>query len=166
MIVWEELLRTTVPGEPTPKGRPRFARTSTGVRTYSSTKTVAFERAVALCVQTARRRWPIRGPIAPKGTPVRVDIVAVFSRPQRLLRKKDPAGLLPKSSRRGGDLDNVCKAAIDGVSQAGTVWEDDGQCQCIRAESWYAEKGERPRTEIIIYTPTGSLDEVLAAVPG
>jgi len=44
---------------------------------------------------------------------VRVDIVAVMKRPQRLQRKKDPPGRVEHASR--ADLDNVVKAVLDGI---------------------------------------------------
>ena len=84
---------------------------------------------------------------------MRVDIVAVFPRPQRLQAKRHPDGLCAKYSRP--DLDNVAKACLDGIGLAtGLIWKDDGQVQTLRAEAYYAERDQSPRTELVIYIPT------------
>lgn len=152
VIVWREVLRVTVPGPPVPKGRPRFFLKNKQVRTYTDKKTAAFEKRVALCVSSSPM---LRGQARPLcgGGPVRVDIVAIFPRPQRLQAKRHPDGLCPKHSRP--DLDNVCKAALDGIGLAtGLIWNDDGQVQTLRAEAYYAERDQAPRTELVIYIPS------------
>ena len=156
MITWTEVLRCTVGGAPVAKQRPRTVRIGRGprTRTYTPKKTLEYENRVAVAVQLSRRWRRTDGvPLLPSGTPVRVDIVAVFPRPKARHRKADPVGLLPKASRP--DLDNVVKAAIDGCDGAHHLWHDDGQVQCIRAEAWYAEVEGHPRTEIIVYAPEG-----------
>ena len=87
------------------------------------------------------------------GGPVRVDIVAVFPRPQRLNPKRFPDGVVAKHSRP--DLDNIIKAVNDGVGLAtGLIWNDDGQVQTLRAEAYYAERDQPARTEVVIYIPS------------
>lgn len=152
VIVWREVLRFTVPGPPVPKGRPRFWVKNRQVRTYTDKKTAAYEKLVALCVSSSPM---LRGQARPLcgGGPVRVDIVAVFPRPQRLQAKRFPDGLVAKYSRP--DLDNICKSAIDGVGLAkGLIWNDDGQVQTLRAEAYYAERDQPPRLELVIYIPS------------
>ena len=152
VIVWREVLRVTVPGTPVPKGRPRFFLKNKQVRTYTDKKTAAFEKRVALCVSSSPM---LRGQARPLcgGGPGRVDIVAVFPRPQRLNPKRFPDGLCPKHSRP--DLDNVAKACLDGIGLAtGLIWNDDGQVQTLRAEAYYAERDQSARTEVVIYIPT------------
>lgn len=152
-MTWTELMRVIVPGEPVPKARPRFARTHRGVRTYTCKRTVAFERSVALYVGTGLPRPPRASLWAPAGVPVRVDIVAVMKRPQRLQRKKDPPGRVEHAMRP--DMDNLIKAILDGIGICPGLWEDDCQVQCIRAEKVYAAKDENPHTLIAIYLPSG-----------
>ena len=152
VIVWREVLRVTVPGPPVPKGRPRFFLRNNQVRTYTDKKTAAFEKLVALCVSSSPMLRGQARPLCGTG-PVRVDIVAVFPRPQRLQAKRHPDGLVAKYSRP--DLDNVCKAVNDGIGlAAGLIWKDDGQVQTLRAEAYYAERDQSPRTELVIYIPT------------
>ena len=150
MIDWVELCRFTVPGQPVAKARPKFVRTPTGGRAIPGKRSKAFEARVAVCVQTTRRRWG-RIPVAPKGVPIRVDIVAIFKRPNSQQGSKHPPGLLPRGKRP--DLDNVIKSTLDGINRSGVIWDDDAQVQCIRAEQYYAEKEQPARTEVVIYLP-------------
>ena len=149
MITWRPALDFHVPGQPVPKARPRFARTKGGgVRTYTSSQTAAFETKIALYASTTR--W--RGYLAPRGVPVRLELVAGFERPQRLNRKRDPDGLVPHTVRP--DIDNVAKSVLDGLSRApARIFMDDGQVQVLRIEAFYAEKDQGPRTEVKLFVP-------------
>ncbi len=147
-IVWAPALRITIPGQPVPKGRPRFSTRGGKVRTFTDAKTVQYEHRAAWAISAATRSREL----APAGVPVRVDILAIFPRPKRLMRKKDPAGLIPHAVRP--DLDNVAKALLDSISQAG-LWADDGQVTCLRAEAAYCEKDQQPRVDLSIYLPAG-----------
>jgi Holliday junction resolvase RusA-like endonuclease len=152
VIVWREVLRVTIPGPPVAKGRPRFFLRNHQVRTYTDKKTAAFEKLVALCVSSSPMLRGQSRPLCGTG-PVRVDIVAIFPRPQRLQAKRYPDQLIAKHSRP--DLDNVCKAVNDGIGLAkGLIWNDDAQVQTLRAESYYAERDQSARTELVIYIPT------------
>jgi Holliday junction resolvase RusA-like endonuclease len=147
---WEEVIRETIPGQPVPKGRPRFYMRGKQPRVHTDAKTKAFEAMVARVLSTSTQTRGQPRPMCGDRAPVRVDIVAIFSRPVAMHARRYPDHLLPHACRP--DLDNVCKAVLDGVGAAnGLIWRDDGQVQCLRAESWYAEKGGIPRTEIAIY---------------
>ena len=157
---WVEVIRETIPGQPVAKGRPRF-RVTKGVWkkdkkvvSYTDAKTKAFEALVARILATSTQTRGQPRPMCGERSPVRVDIVAVFQRPVVMHGKKYPDGLIPHSVRP--DIDNVAKACLDGIQAAnGLIWHDDGQVQCLRAESWYAERGGIPRTEIAIYRWNG-----------
>ena len=147
-MIWREVLRVTVPGTPVPKGRPRFGKG----KTYTDKKTRAYEKLIALCVSSSPMLRGKSRPLCGKG-PVRVDIVAIWPRPQRLMAKRYPDGLIAKHTRP--DIDNVCKAAYDAIGRAGEmIWLDDGQIQCHRSEKYYAERNGGARLEIAIYVPT------------
>lgn len=124
-----------VPGQPVAKGRPRFAP-STG-RAYTPERTVRYESLVALVARGVLDRIH-------EDAVVEVEILAVFERPKRLLRARDPDGLVPHITKI--DLDNVCKAGIDGLS----AHLRDQQVQRLSASKWYAERGGQPRTEITV----------------
>jgi Holliday junction resolvase RusA-like endonuclease len=127
----------TVPGEPVGKGRPRFARVGNGIRTYTPARTERYEDRVALVAA------PVL-PSIPHDAPVTIQIVAVFKRPKRLERRKDPDHQLPHLARP--DVDNVTKAVLDGLK----AHLRDEQVSSIHARKAYAERGGQPRTEVRI----------------
>lgn len=139
MSLWTQQISISVPGTPVAKGRPRLGRYGT----YTPEKTKGYERVVAWHAASSRRGQPIR-----PSTPVRVVVTAVFPRPQRLKRVKDPSDLIPHVV--APDLDNVIKAVLDGLN--GVIYKDDKQVVSICATAWYAEKGGLPRTEIEVST--------------
>ena len=60
------IVRLTIPGEPVPKGRPRFSRFSG--RAYTPTKTRNFEAVVKMAGQAAM------GDVPPLDCPLRFDV--------------------------------------------------------------------------------------------
>ena len=82
---------------------------------------------------------------APLDSVCRVDVVAVFPRPKRLMRKKDPQQRVWHSSKP--DIDNVCKSALDSMVMAG-ILRDDTQVVILTAKSVYAAKDEGPCVEV------------------
>lgn len=140
----------TVPGKPIAKGRPRFSRRGGHVRTYTPDATVRFEDLVAFYAREAMYREHEPG----TDQPVRVELVAVFPRPKRLCRKKDPQGRLFMDSRAAGtDIDNVAKAILDGLQRGGLV-RDDKQVVELVARKLYAAKGEAPCSEVRVTEPS------------
>ena len=84
---------------------------------------------------------------------VMISITAIFKRPQRLLRKKDPANRFYKASKP--DIDNICKAVIDSLVKAG-VFVDDNQIVTLTGTKLYgakleSKKSEREQIKIDIY---------------
>jgi len=128
----------TVYVEPVPKGRPRAVRRGNFVRMYTPARTVDFEQAVNDAAIDAI------GPMS-IDFPVRVDILAVFKRPKRLSRKKDPQGMLWKSSRP--DSDNVRKAVLDALS---SILKDDSLVVDGRTCKVYGAKGQEPLVKVFI----------------
>ena len=150
MPSWKQIVAVEIPGVPHAKARPRFvAYARNRGKVYTDAKTKQYEQSVAWHVAAMTRSRLL----APAGTPVRVDILAMYPRPQRLNRPKDPDGPIPKCNRHHGDLDNHIKCILDGINQSG-LWDDDGQVQTIRAESLYVDRGQRPSTRVRVYIPT------------
>jgi Holliday junction resolvase RusA-like endonuclease len=83
---------------------------------------------------------------------VDVEIVAVFPRPKRLLRKKDPECRIWHGSKP--DIDNVAKCVLDAMVMAGVI-RDDSQVVSIRAVSVYASKLEGPGLHVRMQTVDG-----------
>ena len=153
---WSHAFTITIDGDPVPKGRPRSARTKDGIRTYTDEKTAAYENKVAwLARQKTRGRM-----LADNGVPVRVDVLAQHKRTKALLKPSAPDGLIPKTSRTGGDADNHLKAILDGLEKA-NVFKNDAQCCCLRIDAVYADKpenGGRPCSLVRVYLPTDILE--------
>jgi len=91
-----------------------------------------------------------------KGTALEVSILAVFPRPKRLLRKKDPDGLFPQTQKP--DADNVAKLVLDGLAP---FWGDDAQVSDLIVRKRYVERDESPRVEVHIRIMCGNGEEVV-----
>lgn len=85
--------------------------------------------------------------------PLHIIVTVVYQRPVRLMRKKDPAERILKTTKP--DLDNVLKSVLDALEQAG-VMENDSQVVGIMAWKFYGKKisdkkSERNSIKIDIY---------------
>lgn len=144
---WTDSRFLIVPGQPVGKGRPRFARRGAFIKTYTPAKTKAYEHRVAVF-------WS--GPKIASGTPVRVEVVAIFKRPKRLFRKRDPDELVDCLAKPDGD--NVLKSVLDALN--GVAYEDDNQVVECSVRKCYHEKTVRgtyegkPRTLVRVSVPT------------
>lgn len=127
-----------IPGQPVGKGRPRFSRAGNHVRTFTPAKTRTWEGTAAEIMMS---KWPN----PPLDCPLRLDVIAVFARPKRLMRKKDPDGRVPHVSKP--DVDNILKAVGDSGQMAG-VYRDDSTIWWANIRKYYAAKDEGPRVEI------------------
>ena len=127
-----------IPGPPIGKGRPRATTMGGHVRLYTPKRTADWERSSALIIRNA---WMS----APEDGYCSAEIVAVFPRPKRLLRKKDPSHRLWHSSKP--DIDNVCKSVLDSLVMGGVI-RDDTQVVRLVADSVYASKSEGPCVEV------------------
>ena len=135
------VFKVTIPGEPHGKGRPRFSR-ATG-RAFTPKGTAEWERGAAYVI---RSEWSGRFP--PIDVPATVHVRAVFSRPGRLLRKKDPEGRMPCTKKP--DVDNVVKCVLDALTMGGAL-RDDKVVWKVCAEKLYASKDESGCVEVELY---------------
>lgn len=124
----------TIPGEPTGKQRPRFARSGSYVRTYTPDKTVAYEELVRL-----EFKRQCRGVFFPKGTELGLKITAVFAIPKSA-GKRRTAMMLDGQIKpiKKPDADNIIKIIADSLN--GAAYYDDSQivnCECRKI---YGEK--------------------------
>ena len=136
MLAWQ--FECVIPGAPIGKGRPRATTMGSHVRLYTPKRTADWERSSALIMKNEWRSAPLDGVC-------RVDVVAVFPRPKRLMRKKDPQHRVWHSSKP--DIDNVCKSALDSMVMAGII-RDDTQVVILTAKSVYTAKDEGPCVEL------------------
>ena len=120
-----------------PKGKARH-RTSKG-RAYTPSDQVKWEQQFALFAAEYRSEQTLVGPLG-------LYVTAVFPRPKRLLRKKDPADFIFHISKP--DADNVCKSICDALNDTGW-WRDDSQVAFMSCTKYYEEK-EGPGPRLII----------------
>lgn len=128
-------------GEPIAQGRPRACVIGGQARMYTPKKSATW---CAQAVEVLACHWDG----APRTEPARVAIDAVFSRPKRLMRRKDPQERIVHSSKP--DADNVAKAVLDAMKKAG-VLRDDAQVHDLAVRKWYAARDEGPRVEIAMW---------------
>jgi Holliday junction resolvase RusA-like endonuclease len=107
----------TVPGRARPKGRPRVDTRGPVPHAYTPSATKAFEEVVFATARCAAAH-PIRGPVS-------VEIRFYGAR---------------------GDVDNLCKAVLDGMRRA--CYGDDRQVVELRAS--LKRRDANPRTEIVV----------------
>lgn len=122
------MIRFTVPGQPTAKGRPRVTTRNGRPATYTPARTVAYEGLVAFAGQKAMEDAP------PYAGPVAVSATAVFAIPKSWPRHRRESAKWHTSKPDG---DNLAKAIGDGLN--GVVWADDSQVASWRVVKVYGE---------------------------
>ena len=121
-----------IPGKPGSKGRPRFARRGSFIKTYTDEKTANYESLVAHAAHVAMAgRELIQGAVSVE-LDIRLPIPESWS-----LKKKSQAihGLLMPTKKP--DIDNIFKACADGMNNV--VYKDDVQIVETKQRKRYAE---------------------------
>lgn len=131
-------LTFTIPGEPVAQGRPRFARMGSFVRTYDPKESRDWKATV--------KQFAIAAGAAPIPGPLRLEVVAVFTRPLTSYRKRAPRGPEPKTTKP--DLSNVLKGIEDAL--LGIAYLDDSQVAEIVARKLVGGQGEAPATTVTV----------------
>ena len=127
--------------EPMGKQRPRLSSRGRFSRAYTPKKTADWTKDAQRAIKHLYSRKPIE-----RSIPIEVKITAVHKRPQRLLRKCDPAGRIWKTTKP--DIDNIAKIVYD--SGNGLLWADDAQIVRSICEDVYAAKNEASSISIVI----------------
>ena len=136
-----QLINMTVPGEPKPW--QVWVRMSAPTRGYLEFK--AYQETIqAKCLEAWRNKPLIE-------TAVEINLVFIKSYPNNLpKREANRERRLKEALCRKPDLDNMVKAAIDGVK--GTVLKDDTVVVKLSAEKRF---GPKPMTMITVYKVGG-----------
>ncbi len=112
-----------VPGDPVPKGRPRFARRGTFVQTYTDSKTIEYETIVATKARMAiGSSEPLKGHLT-------VYLYLRYAVPTSYSKKRAEACLNGLEYPKRVDLDNCYKSITDAMQ--GIIYEND--CQIVEA---------------------------------
>jgi len=122
------ILKLTIPGQPIPKGRPRFGKG----RTFTDKRTLSAESAIAAEFhRTLGVRHTIETPVTGS---IRVRL--------RFFRENNIRV----------DIDNMEKLALDALN--GLAWADDSQIVSLISSKHY--DAGNPRTEIDVFTAAGA----------
>lgn len=105
------------------------------MRLYTPSRTAEWEGRASVVF---RDSWGDRGPL---DGPVRLSVLALFPRPQRMRWKTRPMPREPFVSRP--DASNVLKAVEDALEKAG-VYRDDKQVWTATVEAVYCSGAETP----------------------
>jgi len=100
---------------------------------------VAFKATVRLAAERAYQGPPLRGPL-------RVDVEAVFNRPDNMVWKRKPMPRVRHAKKP--DRDNLDKAVLDSLK--GLLWVDDCQACAGEITKWIASGDEQPHVVITI----------------
>lgn len=124
------MIEFIVPGQPVPKGRPKFARRGKGVVAYTPAKTAAYETQVQHAAAAAMGdRPPTAGPVK-LVVSLALQVPASWSKKRRAMAL---TGLICATKKP--DADNVLKGLKDGCN--GIVWRDDAQVVSIELSKAY-----------------------------
>lgn len=127
--------KIVIPGEPVPKGRPRFTRDG---RTYTPKKTARHEAEVKLA-------WKRCGYAPfPAGTPIRMDVRFTMQMPKSWSGKKR-AAIDGTPCVKHVDIDNLLKTVQDALN--GLAFADDSQVVMITADKRWGQEGQ---TEVVL----------------
>lgn len=122
----------TIPGQPVPKGRPKFARRGAHVVAYTPPKTASYENLVKLAASTAMQG------IEPTARPIALSLTLNLQIPASWSNKRRAAAAAGAiCATKKPDADNVLKGIKDGCN--GIVWVDDAQVVRITIEKRYSE---------------------------
>ena len=119
-----------VSGQPQGKGRPRFTRTG---KAYTPDKTREYESRI----QAAAWKAMQEAKLEPTERFVSVERIAFMEIPKswsKVKRMEAEYGALQHTTKP--DLDNIIKAALDGIS-SGKIIMDDKQVTSIKAKKMY-----------------------------
>ncbi len=133
----------TILGEPQGKGRPRFTKVGSYVKTYTPDKTAAYENLVKLEYQSQCRGLRF-------GDDERLDmrIFAYYGIPQSTSKKRKAmmlGGIIRPSKKP--DMDNVVKVIADSLNNV--AYKDDTQIVDAMVRKFYSDT---PRVKVVIQT--------------
>lgn len=121
-----------VPGDPVPKGRPRFARRGHFVQTYTDSKTIEYETRVATKARQAiGASEPLKGPL-------KLFLYVRYTVPSSYTKKRKESCLNGSEYPKRIDIDNVYKSITDAMN--GIVYLDDSQIVEAHIRKLYAEE--------------------------
>lgn len=135
-----------IQGQPVPQPRPRVSTRGGFARAYTPKGHAihGYRQAVELLAKTnGWREGPAAGPVS-------VEIDCYLQRPPSHLTKAGE--VRPSAPAWPGrcDVDNLAKAVLDAITDAGTLWADDDQVVELVVRKQYARRGAAGRTIVTV----------------
>lgn len=132
-------IKITIPGQPVPQGRPRFARQGNFVRTYDPKPSVEYKKRVASAAIQKRPQKLLEAELE-----VEVHIYKETLKSFTKQKKIDAEAKILRPLTKP-DADNYAKGILDALK--GIIWKDDGQVVDLIARKYYSAA---PRAEVFI----------------
>lgn len=136
-------------GEPKPQPRPKAARRGGFIQIYTPATAKEWRSAVESAVKDQKASEDLEdasGSIF--SGPLSLRLTFFLKRPQRLMRAKDPDGVVSHTATP--DCDNLAKAVMDAITDTNVVWGDDSQVQDLLISKRYVAKEGRTGCQIQI----------------
>lgn len=143
--MWSFYVSGEPKGQPRPKAYVRGDRASV----YDPGTADAWKNCIVRDSRESRPDAPLEGAI-------HVEVEFHLPRPKRLMRKKDPSGVVRHKGRP--DLDNLVKAFLDALTDDGW-WKDDAQVCSVSAAKYHHAKDGRPGAFATIGQLFGTVEE-------
>ena len=135
-----------VPGQPVPQPRARISTMGGFARAYTPKGHAihAYREAVRLLATTnGWREGPATGPVA-------VEIDCYLERPASHVTKAGEVRSSAPTYPGRSDVDNLAKAVLDAITDAGTLWGDDDQVVELVVRKAYARPQAGGRTIVTV----------------
>lgn len=125
-------MKFTVLGEPSGKGRPRFAREGPYVKTYTPDQTISYENLIQLEYRRQCRNYKFEA-----GTPLDVRILAYYDIPKSKSKKmqKKMEEYIVRPTKKP-DADNIIKVVLDALNNV--AYHDDTQIVDLQIRRFYS----------------------------
>jgi len=135
------MVKFVIYGQPKGKGRPRFSRQGTYVKTVTPTDTVNYENLVKIEYGLQTNNY-----MFPDGSSLKMEINAYYAIPKSTSNKKRKQMLEDKlRPTKKPDVDNVVKIIADSLNKV--AYKDDTQITDLVVKKRYSQQ---PRVEVII----------------
>lgn len=141
-MAWENYCSFDVFGDPKGQPRPRAYVRGNRAAVYDPGTAEGWKGQIALAAREFLPSIPIEAPVM-------LAVSFFFARPQRLLKKSSPEGIIPHTAKP--DTDNAAKAVMDCLTGI-RLWRDDSLVISLKAEKFYVAKDKRPGALIQIFT--------------
>ena len=122
-------IKFSIETTPIGKGRPRFARISNFVKTYTPQKTKDYEEIIFWAWKAQSNKS------FPEKTPLKMEILAEFEIPKTQIKKKTPFN---EAHMKKPDCDNLAKTIMDALN--GNAYKDDAQIVELCIKKKYSAK--------------------------